>query len=164
MPRSNPFERRPLLDTLRPWGAFAFLAIVFVLFSAWLWRPLLRDADSTRWPATEAVVTASGTFACKYGHEATLWFAWTVDGRYHGSGHESFASACGSAAVASALAASYPVGRRVEIHYDPARPELAVVRAGVYTRSDRVRLVAIELLLLLMLTVAWWRYARGERD
>jgi hypothetical protein len=35
MPHTNPVERRPLLETLRPWGAFVFLAIVFVLFSWW---------------------------------------------------------------------------------------------------------------------------------
>ena len=157
MPRS-PF------DSLRRWGAFAFLALVFVLANWWMWRPLLRDAASVRWPTTSAVVTMSGTFACDSGHEATLSFGWTVDGRYHGGGHESFVTACGSAADASALAASYPVGRRVDIHYDPEHPELAVVRPGLYTRSDRARLLAIDVLMLVMVMIAWSRFHRGEQD
>ena len=80
MPHANALEPRPHVETLRPWRAFALPAIVFVLFSRWMGCPFLRDAASTRWPTTPAMVTASGTFACEHGHEATLSFAWTVDG------------------------------------------------------------------------------------
>lgn len=162
MQRHNPFDRPSLLGTLRPLGAIAFLAAVFVGFSWWMWRPLLRDAASTRWPTTPAVVIASGTFDSECGREATLSFAWTVDGRYHAGGHVSFSPHCGDIAIAQAIAASYPVGSKVDIHYDPEHPELAVVRPGIRSRGERAAMAGGEFAVLVLIVAAAWSRFRRE--
>lgn len=157
---TNPFDRRPFFEPLRTFGAFAFMAAVFAFACAMLWRPVMRDAASVRWPTTTATVTSSAAESCDTGssRRAFVRFAYLVDGRNFATFNESFDEHCGDPAIAEQVAARYAVGQSLEIRYDPDHPEVAVVRPGVISGRDRMRRTAVTLALLAGFGVAWSRY------
>lgn len=115
-------------------GVLVLLAIVFALVG----RSVRGESEASRtWPSINAVVTQSEmvshqdrdprTGTARTWRGAQLTYEFTVGGRvYQGSR----LSASVTNSVTEADLARYPVGRRMDIVYDPADPRRSAVHAG----------------------------------
>jgi hypothetical protein len=121
-------------------GLLLFLAIGAGL-SFWGWT-IVRDARaSAAWPHVEGVVTGSevtsstdGDGAESYSPQVT--YTYLAGGRYQESYVIKFGeNSYDSRRRAEAVAARYPVGRKVTVYYDRDRPGKSVLEPGVTAGS-----------------------------
>jgi hypothetical protein len=96
---------------------------------------VLARFGSADWHATTGVIVSSdASRRCgRWGdrHHVAVRYAYEVGGRTHVGERIRFGFiACEPSPEARAMAADYPVGRRVAVHFDPADPADAVLRPG----------------------------------
>ena len=89
------------------------------------------------WPAVEGTIVASSALAACQGPAAftpRIEYTYEYGGVLrHGTRRDMGAPVCDTEAAATVLAHRYPVGSRVAVHVDPARPEQAVLDTAVST-------------------------------
>ena len=114
-------------------NVFAFGLCVFpgaafiVLFSAYNWR---RAIAAKSWPQTRGRVVASETTTL-YAPAPVVRFRYTVDGEEYESDKIQFGRLSSwTGETAQGVAARYPVGAEVWVHYDPDDPGTAVLELG----------------------------------
>lgn len=118
----------------------AFLSL-FVLVGAGAAAYGVRDLSvasaATSWPTAEGVVLASRveastTGGSRHSYYPEVRYSYAVDGRSY-EGTRVRISKIGSSDPdgAQGVVDAYPVGRRVEVRYDPAQPDACVLEAGV---------------------------------
>jgi hypothetical protein len=108
-----------------------------LLFSFAYWRQI---AQAARWPAVPGVVTfcgieevydtvgSGGSASHTKSYRANLDYTYTVNGNtYTGHQIKLGVTTSGSKASAQAIADRYPVGKKIEVHYDPANPGNAAI-------------------------------------
>ena len=136
-----PGARNPNLATLT-----GMMGIAALLMAIAYW---FRVSRAARWPATPGIVSSSGVEAIQStiddsASRATTWQA-KVEYGYEVAGHRYVGrqitlgvARSGSRAAAEAIAARYPAGAAVTVHYDPANPGDAALE-----HSAAVRLVPL---------------------
>ena len=124
-------------EALKPLVAGLCLSLMFLAFgggilaySIRLWREGRRSAG---WPAAEGVVTASRMWGGRWNNSARnsrTAYEFEVGGRLYASDRVCFGT-LQSDAEKRAQVERFPVGRRVEVFYDPADPARSVLEPGV---------------------------------
>jgi len=102
-------------------------------------KPIVNSArQSETWPTVPGVIerseVATSRSKGKTMYDFDVSYAYTVDGKaYHGStvwfGGDYRSSSPG---VARETVGRYPVGRKVEVHYDPKHPDASVLEPGAF--------------------------------
>jgi hypothetical protein len=143
-------QARQLVDWLQPWfppGAFVpgvlFFTAAGLLVALFLVSSLRRSLESARWPTVAGRILSSvaeehrSFGAGGRGQTVTVWspvveYSYRIEGRdYHGSRIAFGADVAGSRDFAEAIAARYPAGSAVTVHYDPGNPAFAVLEPHV---------------------------------
>lgn len=116
------------------------LAFIFTIVGALViftgLRGILESNASKSWPSTQGNVTSSGVHtprssASKRLYTPVVRYEYTVDGHRHTSGRVSFADASTSrSSDAEKVAARYPAGSSVTVHYSRKDPASSVLEAG----------------------------------
>lgn len=157
--------RRPIATTFA--GLFSLLIVggMAVGMTALLGlglKNIWRGLASPRWPTTEAVVSQvemtshtsrnSREQKTTTTYHAELEFRYTVNRRTYTTDQVRWGQTLGSGDPTEAvvLALNYPEGRRVRVHYDPARPEVAVVKPGLTGSAFLLPGAAIAFLMFLL--------------
>lgn len=154
---------------------FAVLTLLFgAMFVAVGTEQRINGHDSTNWPVVPAVVTAS-----KIEHESSASINMAAgEDRYHalityryeheGTAYEHTGFNIGGSLTYSiedravAFIASYPVGSRLKVHVNPARPDTAVVEIGVPKSSGSLLYMGIFVMLFgVVLLIEWIRAKRS---
>jgi hypothetical protein len=156
---------------LQPWfppGAFLpgvlFFAVAGLLMTLFLIANLRLSLASARWPTTTGKILSSvaeghGTLASGgRGQAGTVWspvveYSYQVAGRdYHGSRIAFGGDVSGSRDFAQGIAARYPAGSAVTVHFDPDNPSFAVL-------EPRVAFAWVTLVLTVGFFAAAWFFA-----
>lgn len=113
------------------------LFLVFGAVSAWLgWRTLQHARVSTTWPRVHGEIIASREEVTHNGEYETrrgvITYHYRVDGTPYRSRRVFFGDTIGLLwdKPRERRLAAYPVGRAVQVAYDPAAPHQAVLEAG----------------------------------
>jgi hypothetical protein len=140
--------RQGRVSTLSGGKSRVFLALFGLPFFAagigltLLWGiPTLKKAKaSTSWPTTRGVVLVSDVerrrshdrdHGTSYTYSAQVTYEYTVAGTIYNCDRVSFGEyASSNRNHARQIVNRYPVGKTVEVHYDPNRPESAVLEPG----------------------------------
>ena len=112
----------------------------------WWGIPTLEKAKaSTSWPTTRGVVVASDIerhvsddhdHGRSYTYHAHVTYEYTVDGTICNCNTVSFGEyGSSNRNHARQIVNRYPVGKTVDVHYDPDKPESAVLEPGVSLSS-----------------------------
>lgn len=120
--------------TLYLGGLFA-LGLACLLGGLWLIRRLRAlGTASLRWPTVAGVVKSNevAAYRTKGGKQfmAKVAYDYTVDSTPFSSDTVRFGNHASALAKAEADAAKYPAGAPVEVHYDPAKPQISTLEAG----------------------------------
>ena len=145
------------------WYALGFGALsVFMLAgSALFLSGILEERASLEWPRTPGSVIASysertcGGYRTSHRWEARIIYQYRVAGVDH-RGHRSAGTSmyCSSDRedVTKWLAANYPIGKTVEVYFDPADPDAAFLHPGVVNIIEEVMVFACAIISIMM---AW---------
>ncbi len=103
--------------------------LVFIGGALWLRN---MSARASGWPAVEGEVTKSllETEHLANTASASIAYRFTVDGHEYEASQFSFAVQSAMLVHAKRLLVEYPVGRKVQVHYDPSNPSSAVIQTG----------------------------------
>lgn len=139
---------------------------LFALGMLWLFglglKNVWRGLESRNWPVADAVVARvemtssttrdTDTRRRSTTYHADLGFRYTVGGTEHVTDQVRWGQTLGSGDPAEAvvLALRYPEGRKVTVHYDPAKPSDAVVRPGLTGTAFLLPGAALAFLLFLV--------------
>ncbi len=148
------------------WYAILFLSISLVmLFLAGYFSYLAWERfDSRGWPRVPGSITGNySTLTCLSsksgrGWEARIVYRYVVDGSAHEAGRVSGDSIlCGDdrREVHGWLNANYPVGKRVEVFYNPSDPDAAFLEPGQVRVSDVAMVLAALIMSGLMALGVW---------
>ncbi len=114
-----------------------------ILFSITGWNDLQNAKASAAWSKTEGAIISAGvkrktSFSTgRRGKSTTTYvpevsYDYTADGKKYTSNRIMFGGfASGSRSYARGLVEKYAEGKKVTVHYNPEKPELAVLEAGV---------------------------------
>ena len=110
-----------------PW----FFVLMTVLTVFGLLRHF-REVNSLQWLATPGIIDQSeaGPPKGRGGCEHILLYTYSVSGRAYAGTRKTLHDRHYSRDTIDAVVAKYPIGMRVEVHYDPARPEESVLTPG----------------------------------
>jgi hypothetical protein len=114
-------------------GVFALIGAGFLLLAL---AATMQDLRSRRWPSVPGIIRHAAIEARELdtvtSHRARIHYDYEVGGRQYSNDRLAF-SRSGSRKRAEADKAKYPPGALVRVHYDPRRPERAIIekRAGV---------------------------------
>lgn len=130
-------------------------------------RNYQRGAAANYWPKSFGTVTASRVAEDDGGdhttYAATVTYDYSVDSRrFTASTIFSGYSGSSDRARAEWYAKKYPAGASVTVLYDPAKPEEAVLEAGIGVSTYLTIVVSLVFLflegrLLVLLPDEWWR-------
>ena len=109
--------------------ALALAGLLAVGLGFWLRH---MNAQSAAWPAVSGHVVASRVGTDHDGDEAAhIKYRYQVGGQEHESDQVSYkVGSAKSRTLAADLVARYPVGKSVDVYYDPADPARAVLERG----------------------------------
>ncbi|HYR24700.1 MAG TPA: DUF3592 domain-containing protein [Aquabacterium sp.] len=119
-----------------------YIVIAFVLLFGFLfWRAWQIRQHSPQWPFVEGEITVSRVYTrSQYGAAATdpnqdwlveVNYRYQVNGQsYTGNRLTAFGRNPVSQQDAEAEIAPFPVGARVKVYYDPAKPSVSVLSPG----------------------------------
>jgi hypothetical protein len=114
-------------------------AAVGVGVTAWGWSVLSNAKASVSWPSVGGRVisssverhTSSGSRGSSTTYGAEVQYDYTVDGTKYSADRVSFGDySSSSPGHARGIVNRYPAGSEVSVHYDPARPDVAVLEPG----------------------------------
>ena len=130
--------------------------IVLVFAGSRAWGKL----ETRRWPTAEATVLFSDVI--ERGGKTHDWcvqvgYRYSVDGGRQGGAKRWACSASRNAAEAKLT--EMPEGRRIQVHYDPARPERSLLEAASLDSLD----ILSGLVALVLLAVGFDRMRRARR-
>jgi hypothetical protein len=113
----------------------AFLAIGIAILVYTVHMRRLAKASLT-WPTTEGTVVDSGVMAGRSSkggrtYSARVRYTYAVGGTTYDNDTIQFGSPGTDQSTADATVAEHPVGKRVNVHYNPHKPAQAVLKAGV---------------------------------
>jgi len=149
--RKTPGHRRKRPPILGPMELIIGGAVFLVLGLAgaiWGYSTLARDNASASWPSVEGTMLSStvsrrvsrtGSGAQKstrIRHEVNVSYEYTVNGQFYTSDRirrEKYQTRHPSRAWD--MARKYPQGKKVDVYYDPASPDKAVLIAGAHEGS-----------------------------
>lgn len=141
------------------------LMLVFgVVGSVKGWRELQLARNSTVWPSTPGEVVASAVEQESHdgsrSYRAAISYRYRVDGTLYSSDQVSFGYiftlSWDTVRPARDRSAGYPVGRVVEVFYNPAAPQIAALEPGINSGTWQGLLLPIGLLVLGLLGVLGW--------
>lgn len=123
-------------------GCVAVVVFVGIFFIAglglswWGWVVLQNARVSESWPMTDGEITYSqiqiSTDDDGTSYHADVRFVYVAEDRRYEADTVSFGQYGSSDRNhAAGIVARYPVGQRVTVYYDPAKPETAVLEPGV---------------------------------
>jgi hypothetical protein len=169
-----PLQWRLMLSTsTSPSASSPRPLTVFGLPAPWLLAPLLllsmwvvyvaaqrmieRQA-APQWPQVTAVVTSAKVGRTRYGHTPEISYRYTVHGQPY-TGDAVYLDQR-SMAKSSAMAeiAPYPVGRTLQVHHDPDRPERAVIHPQA--QGSALFLMGLGLFMAVVCVVCMRKLAR----
>jgi Protein of unknown function (DUF3592) len=112
-----------------------FIVIGAVAFAVGVWN-LVRSIRCESWPTAEGTVDrAEMTYhSSKHGgtYSADISYHYQAAGAYYSGKRLAFGSMSSSSSYARGILARYPVGAKVQVHYSPDDPELAVLETGIH--------------------------------
>jgi hypothetical protein len=92
----------------------------------WSWGRMARDAEAAHeWPQVAGVITESfiaNGGSNKFSPSGNVRYTFEVDGRTYEGENISLSVAALDAEDARSVVARYPVGKRIDVFYDPERP------------------------------------------
>ena len=104
---------------------------------AWAYFAYLSGKKSLQWPEVEGTVTSSSVTTSQSDNDSDPTYYPSVSYGYQVGGQAMESSRFGvggamssSQSGAAAIAAEYPVGKKVRVYYDPANPSYGVLRRG----------------------------------
>jgi hypothetical protein len=120
--------------------------------SWWGWNILQNAKASSTWPKVQGVVTQSAVGTSAIAMEAILpaevTYEYSVKNLQHTSETIKFGeNSYGDRQPAADIVARYPIGKKVNVSYDPASPDKSVLEPGVTSGSYIV--IGIGVLFLL---------------
>ncbi len=101
--------------------------------SAWGWLIIARGRRTLNWPSVEGII-----LQCAASDDDSLphiEFRYAVAGRDFQCKHTFPGGTTPSQQLVASYTVKYPVGAKVRVHYDPARPEHATLEPGL-ARGD----------------------------
>ena len=101
--------------------------------SVWGWSIIARGRRTLRWPSVAGTISQ-----CTAGDSDSLpriEFSYTIAGRDYRCEHEFASGISPSPELTTRYTSKFPVGTTVTVHYDPARPEHALLEPGL-ARGD----------------------------
>ncbi len=116
------------------WLIGSVLSALLSVFAIGSFVDVLREgAESAHWPSTQGTVLRSDLLSNEDGYWPVVTYQYEVDVvLYQGTGIRVFGAPSGSYEEAQRIMNQYPVGARVSVYYDPARPRRAVLEPGMY--------------------------------
>lgn len=139
-------DRQPETEDLemkfRPSFIGILLIIVGIVFAIMGGRILKNANASSAWPTVQGEVTKSkvekktervkrdGVSRVQTTFSANVQYRYAVEGLTYSGGKVSFGDHGGSQEHARQVVSRYPVGKTVEVFYDPQKPEAAVLESG----------------------------------
>jgi hypothetical protein len=91
-----------------------------------------QGISSVAWPTAEGTITYSHARTGR-NSETLLWYEYQVDGqRYVANNYRNGGNVSPSMTVVQEAAKRYPVGRKVTVHYNPAKPGDALLEPGLW--------------------------------
>ncbi len=143
------------------------LLIATLAVAAALWLTIgtrWQAAASAKWPQVDGVVTASGivTRPVRRGenHQPRIEYRYRVAGAVYVGTRLGWDTTVGTQAIAQHFVDEYPVGRTVQVHVNPKRPDEAVLEPRVLTDDNAPWLPALIVAGALYLLWQWWRFLR----
>jgi hypothetical protein len=115
-------------------GFFAIVAgIAFFCFSI---EDLSRGLQSERWPVTEGTIQSAAInrhVTGKGGHtyDVDISYSYQITGHNFLGDQFAFGDIDWFSTQNQAILARYPVGKKIQVHYSPNNPQLAVLEAGI---------------------------------
>ena len=132
----TPSENRPGISNTTSFGIIFTLvgALSFYFFG---WPPLKYAYESESWPSTSGTVTKSEVDSWmkdgKSQYAAVIKYTYQVEGKEYISYNIGVnnSSANNNMSAAKDLVQEYPVGKTVDVFYDPELPDAAALKPGV---------------------------------
>jgi hypothetical protein len=115
-------------------GFFAIVAgIVFFVISI---QDLLSGLQSERWPVTEGTIQSAAInrhVAGRGGHtyDVDISYSYQINGQNFLGNQLAFGDIDWFSSQNQTILARYPVGKKIQVHYSPNNPQLAVLEAGI---------------------------------
>jgi|GEM_PF-1059328 len=145
---------------------FVLLGIFFTVQGVLEWD---RAAKSASWPTVAGTVTRSEVTSHRSTHKgrtstsyhAHIEFDYEVDGRALHGNQRTYKVMASSQSAANEAVAAYPVGRSVNVSYDPQDPERAVLEPG-WDWSNAIP-IAVGLFAIAFVSFVRWLVERQLR-
>ena len=132
-----------------------FGVVVFIIGAALYWaqsRQRARTAESQSWPVAAGTIAKSSvekwSSKKRTAHAALVRYSYRVGTRDYQSNRVFWGLNEGPEKEMNALAAAYPVGSAVQVHYDPQHPATAVLQPERNTGLKALSLYGATLMLL----------------
>lgn len=139
----------------------AFILIIFLLIGGglafWGWNILQEARASASWPTVDGTVLTSSVEHRTDGEGDDIYsplvvYRYTVNGRtFTNDTIKQLREAYDSRREAEGITSAYPVGIKVNVHYDPDQPERSVLEAGVSAGSYLVLSIGVIFVVLTLL-------------
>ncbi|MBD3241160.1 MAG: DUF3592 domain-containing protein [Chitinivibrionales bacterium] len=152
--------------------ALILLLIAFWALSAYLFIDNhFRSSRSPSWLSTEGTVVATSiderSSSESVGREYHVYvkYIYVIDGEYYASSQVGFTFPFnyGDRADAEKVVAKYPVGERVQVFYDPQRPQDACLEPGRTPLWFTGGAVVMLLLMIVVTGYGYVEYSDGTR-
>jgi len=130
-------RRKPVLL----FAAFSLIAMSLVagLFSLGAFLEIAKLSRIKDWPSVDGSITASSASPGCRGMDAyspQLEYRYTVNGKaFQGQRRDLGMAVCDTQARVEQIVLRYPVGAHVTVHFDPTRPDYAVLETAVDTTA-----------------------------
>ncbi len=161
------FEPQNLFQNIMTLIMSPFVIIVLVLILV-MARSVYKARASARWPATSgrvlsARVSARGDLHGSTMYEPNVWYEYDVGGQAYRCSEISYGgrAAASSPDWAEQIVTRFPAGAEVEVFYNPARPEEAILEHGHGT-VNVVIMAALILVELMLVGLIVWTQVRAS--
>ena len=105
------------------------IVVLVCAFAGIFWFNLQKKKAAQSWPSTAGAITASDIHRSRDSdgdvqEEARVLYSYTVNGKVYQSSRIGFITV----GTASQLVQRYPIGKPVDVFYDPANPSSSVLQ------------------------------------
>lgn len=105
----------------------AFFTLAGLVMAAWGWRNLRRARTFREWSTTQGVIESSTFDSAADDPLPRIEFSYEVAGQRHRRALDFPSGLTPSRELARSYIGRYPPGAKVNVYYDPARPEQATL-------------------------------------
>jgi hypothetical protein len=153
-------DNPPIKSVIAVFALFITLALGWFIFGAIGFH---KAVTSYRWPTTNGTVVSAQVVrptgkSTKY--IAEIGYSYQVDGKEYASKKFKATTARGTSGWAKQVVGQHPAGSKVSVHYNPDRPQDAVIEPGL--QSDNYWMTVAPLLVIALLSFALFQQIRNR--